>query len=648
MSLKQDLQKLANDIETKKFREGEAKGLMTAIQEEQTKALIPVFEKLGENLSKVIETAIRGLTINVPEPKATPVDVRLPEMKMPDFPSWPAMPEIKIPKITIPDIKIPTIRVPEIKMPDSMTVDGQVSLKGVSRKTPLPVQLMGEDGKPLSINIPMMSGGGGRGDFFTIKDIQNSTGGSIIDNDGNLKVAGSFSVTSSTASTQLIDSSGLPYSAANPLPTTASVTLSAATGQGDSASALRTIQAGDSVSSVIVNSGTITAVTGITNSVAATLVDSSGVAYSGSNPLPTTASVTLSAATGQGDGASALRTIQAGDSVSSVVVNSGTITTVTTVTGITNTVMAVGDIASGALEDGSSYPVKIGAKFNSTIPTYTDGQRGDIQMGSRGSLNVTLMAVGSGNSIRANDDNSDAFAPTATSDKLTTISRNTIYDSSANQWNRAAGGNGVTNTGTLRTVQATDSVSSVVVNSGTVVVTSITNSAATALVDSGGVAYSGSNPVPITIVSGSTSSSNVVLTRQTNPTAVAADYVPAAADALGRTLVRPVQVRDLIATAYVTLSTGTEATLLTAAAGSYLDLIYIMGANSSGNAQQVDIRNTSGGNIVMSLYIPGNSTAGISLSVPFPQDATGNSWTVDMADVTNSNILISALFSKEV
>lgn len=188
-------------------------------------------------------------------------------------------------------------------------------------------------------------------------------------------------------------------------------------------------------------------------------------------------------------------------------------------------------------------------------------------------------------------------------------------------------------------------------NIGTVTtVTGVTNSVSAALVDSSGVQYSGSNPVPTAIISGSLSTSAAVLTRQTNPTAVAADYVPIAADDLGRQLIRPVQVRDLVITAYVTLSTGTETTLLAASAGSFHDLIYVMAANTSGAAQQVDIRPVTAGNIVMSLYVPANSTAGVALPVPFPQSAsdTGNNWTVDMGDVTNSNILISALFTREV
>lgn len=288
------------------------------------------------------------------------------------------------------------------------------------------------------------------------------------------------------------------------------------TGGFDSLGALRTSQATDSVSSVVINSGTLTAVTtvtSITNTVAAALVDSSGVQYSGSNPLIVDANDAL----GQGDSTSAIRIIQAGDSVTSVIVNSGTITTVTAVT-------------------------------------------------------------------------------------------------------------------------------------------SVTNSIAAAIIDSGGVQYSTSNPLPVSIASsitqnvtlaGVTDSTIVYQARTTLPTAVAdgADVRPKA-DKLGRGLTR-LTARELLVTAYATLSTGTETTLATATAGGYLDLIQIIAANTSTAAQQIDLRAVSAGNIVLSLFIPANATAGAVLSSPWPQDATGNAWTVDGPDNTNSSILVSALFSKE-
>ena len=60
--------------------------------------------------------------------------------------------------------------------------------------------------------------------------------------------------------------------------------------------------------------------------------------------------------------------------------------------------------------------------------------------------------------------------------------------------------------------------------------------------------------------------------RQTNPAAVAdAAVVTASFDDLGRQVITPYQVRDLVSTAFVALANGTETTLLAAGgAGGYL------------------------------------------------------------------------------
>ncbi len=154
----------------------------------------------------------------------------------------------------------------------------------------------------------------------------------------------------------------------------------------------------------------------------------------------------------------------------------------------------------------------------------------------------------------------------------------------------------------------------------------------------------------IVAVSGSLDTvKSIGIARQTNPTAVSdGDNQRFSTDDLGRQLVRPVQARDLISTAYATLTNGTETTLKAAVAGAYLDLIYVMGANNSDVAVTVDIRAVTGGNIIMTLQVPANGTAGVACPVPLPQDETGNNWTADMGDITGTSVYLSALFSKEI
>lgn len=52
----------------------------------------------------------------------------------------------------------------------------------------------------------------------------------------------------------------------------------------------------------------------------------------------------------------------------------------------------VGNVASGATDSGA--PVKVGGVFNTTQPTLTTGQRGDVQLGSRGSIRVEVFGAG--------------------------------------------------------------------------------------------------------------------------------------------------------------------------------------------------------------------------------------------------------------
>lgn len=50
--------------------------------------------------------------------------------------------------------------------------------------------------------------------------------------------------------------------------------------------------------------------------------------------------------------------------------------------------MFAGNVASGATDSGN--PVKVGGRYNATPPTLTDGQRGDAQLDTRGSLKTTI------------------------------------------------------------------------------------------------------------------------------------------------------------------------------------------------------------------------------------------------------------------
>lgn len=330
-------------------------------------------------------------------------------------------------------------------------------------------------------------------------------------------------------------------------------------------------------------------VTGFDTSIAASIIDSSGVQYSGSNPFPVGGTLVVSSITAS---TAVVNLDRDGNPASAWQVYPS-------VTGLNETNTNV--LRTVQMTDATS-SVNI-TTFNGTAPAT------GLNENTAGVLKVAMITsvVESANIVTFNG-------------------------------NAPATGLNETTSGVLRTVLMTDSSVSTVVNSGTL--TAITNTLTTNQL---------SGATDSVFVTGFSDSIVVYQARRTNitPLADGSDVRPVADD-LGRQITRPFQMRDLTLTAYVSLTNGTETTLLAASAGNLHDLVWIMAANTSSAAQQIDIREVTAGNIVMQLYIPANSTAGIAPALPWPQSSTGNNWTVDNADVTNSTINVTALFVREV
>lgn len=618
---------LQKALEEKKLSQDLIKNLGPAILE----ALKPTLEAMSSNskLSKEeLLSAISKIKIDIPKtevPEAN-VNVTIPEIKVPQpivnvtVPKieMPAFPEVKLPVIKVPEPKVTVnfdatkIKIPDIKMPEEMAIKGWVGLMGYEKSfltNPLPVQLRDSEGNPVKFfdNLTQIlngAGGGGKRDFFSIKGFAQSAFAEIMNSDGQVKVAGTFTA-SAPATAYVIpgNSEGVVYNSDNPLP-------------------------------VVITSGA-------GGSTAAALIDSSGVQYSGSNPLPVVI-------TSGGSATSAANIVD-----SSGVAYSGSnpipVTLLTEQISLSDTSDTIGvQQVSGAIDSTNvaqigGNPVVVGAGYQDNA----------------------LRVVHATDSVVSVNVVSDAVNLDQTTDSIATRQVSGATDS-VFVVGPIAQGDAAT---AMRVVIAGNSDASVAVLSmPAVVVTSITNTTATNVVDSSGVAYSGSNPIPITVISGALTSTISVgdsaaraadnggnpvkmggIARQTNPTAFAdGDRSNISTDDVGRQLTRPIQVRDLLATAYTTISTGTETTILTAGAATYLDCIWMAFANSSNASQQIDIRAVSGGNIIHTAVIPANGTIGWAPPVPWPQDATGNAWTADGADVTNSSVFITSLFSKEV
>ena len=160
-------------------------------------------------------------------------------------------------------------------------------------------------------------------------------------------------------------------------------------------------------------------------------------------------------------------------------------------------------------------------------------------------------------------------------------------------------------------------------------------------------------PIPINVDDQvKVSSGETGIARTTNPTATSdGGVVNAAYDDLGRQIVVPIQVRDLIATAYASTATLAEVSLLAAAAGVFHDLISLTASNETAAAVVLDIRDVTAGNVVASLTVPASGSASMEFATPLPQGNVGNAWTIQnggSGDISTTVVNVTALFAKNI
>lgn len=133
-----------------------------------------------------------------------------------------------------------------------------------------------------------------------------------------------------------------------------------------------------------------------------------------------------------------------------------------------------GNVASGAADSGN--PVKVGGKYNATLPTFVDGNRGDLQLDVNGNTRVSMngqvvagadavsnaqtVSLGNVANQTAGSNRLLAVAPAvfngASWDRLrgNTTGSNVIPPSAGNSWQFAAGASGIVNTTTAATLKA--------------------------------------------------------------------------------------------------------------------------------------------------------------------------------------------------
>lgn len=123
--------------------------------------------------------------------------------------------------------------------------------------------------------------------------------------------------------------------------------------------------------------------------------------------------------------------------------------------------------------------------------------------------------------------------------------------------------------------------------------------------------------------------------------------VPFVADKVGRLVVVPA-IRDLVASSgVVTVSTTAETTLMAAVASTFLDMTAIKLVNTSVTGVRVDLRDTTGGTVVDTWYLPPTDDRGQSYPVPRKQTSVNTNWTIQLSGAV-TDVRVVADFIKNI
>lgn len=191
---------------------------------------------------------------------------------------------------------------------------------------------------------------------------------------------------------------------------------------------------------------------------------------------------------------------------------------------------------------------------------------------------------------------------------------------------------GITNSATSA-VQVAGSITNTVVTQNTGGIT-VTNTAASAVQVAGSVTntVSVAGNVSATV----TDSGNPIKTggkaSTALPTAVAAGArVDGWYDKNGRVIVSLGGPRERKVMATLTLSTTTETTLIAATASTFHDIETLMASNGSTQTVRVDLRTTTGGAVVQSVWLAPGGGYCLPIHTILPQAAVNTNWTAQLS-----------------
>lgn len=119
---------------------------------------------------------------------------------------------------------------------------------------------------------------------------------------------------------------------------------------------------------------------------------------------------------------------------------SGTFDSSGIISGLDDVVAAIEAAATQTEADqdpATSEPIGVGGKYNATVPTYTDGDRADLQLDARGNTRAALRVSGTATDVIGLADNASTVAASATANKIGVVSRLTVLNGT--DWDRVTG-----------------------------------------------------------------------------------------------------------------------------------------------------------------------------------------------------------------
>jgi len=195
----------------------------------------------------------------------------------------------------------------------------------------------------------------------------------------------------------------------------------------------------------------------------------------------------------------------------------------------------------------------------------------------------------------------------------------------------AVGANGLAVSATVAAAlpAGTNVIGHVIADSGST--TAVTQATASSLLASvGGLAASGASVSGNPLLSGARAAT-------TNPTAVTDGQAVALMASKTGKLVVVGAPRDLVATQKTSISASTsETTIVTAIASTFADILSFTFANSGSTATKVDIRDTTGGSIIATFFVPATDMRGAVYHVPLAQTTVNTNWTAQCSASTTA------------